>query len=67
MWITLPTYELRYPMFNPAPFKNHTNNHLEIYTIQFVFQTDYFAWCVDILSIFVSYMNRGVDVPKPYW
>ena len=31
-------------MFNPAHFKNHMNNRFEIYTIQFAFQTDYFAY-----------------------
>ena len=54
-------------MFNPAHFKSHTNNRLEIYTFQFAFQTDYFAYSELILkSIFVSYMNRGVDVPRAY-
>ena len=64
----LPTCELReLPMFNPAHFKNHTNNSLEINTIQFCFSNRLLCiYCVDIMSIFVSYMNRGVDVPRAY-
>ena len=55
-------------MFNPAHFKNHTNNPLEIYTLQFCFSNRLLCiCCVDIMSIFVSYIKRVVDVLRAYW
>ena len=52
-------------MFNPAHLKKHTNNPLEIHTIRYCFSNRLLCiGCVDMMSIFVSYMNRGVDVPK---
>ena len=54
-------------MFNPAYLKNHTNNPLEIYTILFSFSNRLlFIGFVDIMSVFLSYVNRGVDVPRAY-
>ena len=35
------------------------------YSILF-FKQITFICCVDIMSIFVSYMNRGADVPRAY-
>ena len=67
MCITLPTCELRYLCLIQLISKNYTNNPLEIYTIQFGFSNRLLCiCCADIMSIFVSYVNSGVDVPRAY-